>query len=110
MKSPVQWCFNLNDVLEICNVMACALLEEHRLCNWKKPLRDARDQLAQLLEAFTTEGMEETHEREYLAMFDALSYLTDATRGVAVHPRLLQAALDELREVFTPSLEEQPVN
>lgn len=105
MKSPVQWCFNLTEIHEVMECITAALLHEERLCDWKRRLRDARDKLAHALEAFTVEAMEVTHEREYLAMFDALGYLTDATRDVAVNPRLLQAAFDELQEVFTLEVE-----
>lgn len=106
MTQPVQWCYDLTEIHEVMACLAEAMVHEDRLCDYKRPLRNARDVLARNLEAFALEAMEKTHEREYLACFDALSYLSDALRGPAVKPRCLGAAFAELKEVFTIELSE----
>lgn len=108
MKQPVQWCYDLTEVHVVAGVLSEALIHEDRLCDRKQRLRNARDKLADLIEAFEVEAMEVTHETEYLHLFDALSFLSDALRGPAVNPRTLQTALTELQGVFSVELEEEP--
>lgn len=100
MKTPLAWEYDLAEVLDIQSVLALAIASGYGLVNMKHRLRDARDRLGTFVDALADNGADAAHEEAYLHLFDALSYLTEAVRGPAVHRGHLDRAFKEISGVF----------
>lgn len=96
MTHPVQWDYDLQDALNVRDILIAACREGRSLGTQRGPLRRACDLLNDVLRNYEASGMEITHEKHYLCLFDALSYFTDALRGQIISRRQLCQARDLL--------------
>lgn len=89
---------SLNDdrILEVRGVIETALKSQYGAGVHRHKLRDARDVLHSLCREMEENLDAEEHEGVYLRIFDALSFLTEATRSLGVKPELLRRAIARL--------------
>jgi hypothetical protein len=80
MTHPVQWEYDLSDVLEVRDYLYGVVRSGRSLCNHRAQLRRQCDKLNDVVCELERSGLAETHSAHYLCIFDALSFLTLALR------------------------------
>ena len=96
MKTPLQWQFDLSDALEAHDIVVAVMRNGRKLNQQRHELRHAANELHELLESFEANGLTDEYEKQYLCIFDALSFLNTAMRSFHVRVDLLARCREEL--------------
>lgn len=100
MITPVQWHWDAASIHEAIDTIERALPTAFDRIRYRKKLEDQRDLLRDTCEEFERSGLAEDCGDAYLCLFDALSHLTEAVRGRAVHTLSLERAQTALERFF----------